>query len=161
MNSINIKNLSQDHLHLFHKWLNDYDASGPYDGTHPCTFDQVKEVFDRGEYKMVRMFYLDNQPIGWGEIVGEGVEVRLSVQISKPNYRGKSLGEIMHRLLIEDFKSTNVNALYIVAWTHVDNIPERKILEKLGFVLFPDENKMFDINGGMEEFCLYEYKITS
>lgn len=158
INSLVLMPLTRDVLPLFYEWFNSPVAHGEYDEPVKMSMEVLQKRFEQGHFKSLRVILLGDEAIGWTEMTTfpESPEsAKITVQISKPEHRGRGLGRRIHELALADFLGANKSVRWIEAWTHIHNLAEQKILEGLGFKRDPT-TRVFEINGQTADFYSYE-----
>lgn len=160
--ALQLKNILESDLPLLHKWFNDPVAAGDYDGIPGNSLENLTKKFTSGRLKGMRLVEYLEEKIGWTEMktfAEEPSSATLTVQISRPEFRGKGLGKRIHELALADFLKSHLEVKFVEVWTHAQNLPEQKILERLHFVRHPGEGRHFNINGRQEPFISYELEV--
>jgi len=159
---LTLNKLSEEILPILHEWFNSAEAAGEYDGAIEQSLETVQKRFRHGHYASIRVVVFEEKPIGWTDVrvLPESPSSGgITVQISKPEYRGKGLGLRIHQMALSEFIKENESVRYVEAWTHVQNIAEQRILEKLNFKRDPETIKQFVINEQTADFYAYELEI--
>lgn len=162
-NSLLLTPLTNSMLPLFYEWFNSPTAHGEFDAPEKMSLETLQQRFDQDHFKSLRVVLFDDEAIGWTDMntFPEYPETaKITVQISKPEFRGRGLGRQIHELALADFLSANKAVRWVEAWTHIHNIPEQRILEKIGFKRDAHTRK-FEINGNSAEFYSYELELRT
>ncbi len=112
----------------------------------------------------MRIIHYKGERIGWTELnpfSESPTSASFTVQISRPDFRGKGMGKQIHEMAITDFLKLSSEVQYIEAWTHQRNLAEQKILLSLNFIKHDGEGKIFVINGVEEPFISFELKVPN
>jgi RimJ/RimL family protein N-acetyltransferase len=159
---LKLNKVSEGILPILHEWFNSAEAAGEFDAAVKQSLKKLQKRFAYGHYESLRVVMFEEKPIGWTDIrifPDSPTSAGITVQISKPEYRGKGLGLRIHQLALSEFIKENKNVRYVEAWTHVNNIAEQRILEKLNFKRDPKTIKQFAINEQMADFYTYELEL--
>jgi RimJ/RimL family protein N-acetyltransferase len=156
--------LSEASLTILCEWFNSSEAAGKFDANISMTLETAQKRFYQGHFESIRIVEYDGKPIGWVDVHIRSefpTSAGLTVQISKPDCRGQGLGFAIHQMALAEFLDENKTVRWIEAWTHVGNLAEQKILEKLSFKRDFETLKQFPINGNDENFYIYELEIKT
>jgi RimJ/RimL family protein N-acetyltransferase len=130
-----------NNVHLLVAWTLDPVAQGPFKRVPDSTHQELTRLFldtpDR-RYFLVRAA-VDGSPLGrfywraWRfRVDGASVDWELNLLIADPARRGRGYGTAVQRLAAEHLLSA-VETRSVFAYTHADNVGERRALEKAGF----------------------------
>lgn len=163
---IKLEEVSLENVDLLIEWTLDPNAQGEFKTVPKMSSKELKSPFmdstDRS-YFLIRT--KDDKPIGrfyyrrWlfsNDI--HTIDWELNIFIAIPEFRGKGYGSEVHKLAIEILEMMDeTNTIF--AYTMVENIGERRVLEKCGFDFKGSlHNEYYKIDLGdldPDEFVLY------
>jgi UDP-2,4-diacetamido-2,4,6-trideoxy-beta-L-altropyranose hydrolase len=123
-------------LDLYFEWANDPEVRKNAFHPDPISLEQHKHWFSRKLSDPSTLLYVCEYkgiPIGQVRVDLEGQDGVISYSIDK-NHRGKGIGKILIRLLIEFFMSTFASKyLRLIAKVKPENIPSIRVFNGLGF----------------------------
>ncbi len=134
---VQLRKAEESDLLLLHGWFNSEPAFGEFDQPISNSFEQTRHFWISGLNTSLRIILFNGKEIGFTDMnvnSDEEDNVRITVIIALPEFRGKGIGTIVHRLLCEEIFRFNSQILSIEAWTDVDNWAEKNVLQKVGFV---------------------------
>ena len=168
-NLVTLEPASEDNVGLLIKWTLDPIAQGEYKIVPEMTSNELKDLFLRSEERQYFLIRNEkNKPIGrlyfreWKfNKNNEKIDWELNILIGEPSERGKGYGTQSQSLItgyLIELNETNS----IFAYTMIDNLSERRTLEKIGFEkkgYLPSNYYKVDLEKlKSEEFVLYVYE---